>query len=475
MNITRSIFFLFSWGLAFNLFADCELPLEKQTQKCVQEKSSKFSSERVDINKLSNSIYYFSDSQNNLGAVEFYYTETSDKQNFCSIYYRSKIFSTNGTNEIEGNAEIRLDQGFWNTSKMSFSGDQLVGEFELIREDNQNKDGTIDEDKKLKCYLQPVSAKWTKSHEIGTRKTGNRLLQYSAVMFIFLAVFIIAKTVFTDEESFKTSQALNDGEEVQKTDKKKNNGFILKYSKPFFTRYFSPIVEGMKDKKKFREKYRRPLASAGLTQEMKPEDFYAFKLFLIVGFPIVFVALRSFLEETWPLSFIPLIGLLGFYYPDIWIKGRIEKRRYEITQSMPFVVDMLALSVEAGLDFIAGISRVIEKAPPSALVEEFEILLKEIKIGSNRAEALRSLAWRIDTISISSFCATLIAADSVGASIGPILKVLSKEMRQKRSSDAEKKGATAATKILIPMMLLILPAIFIVIIAPIGLQFMGVQ
>jgi tight adherence protein C len=102
-------------------------------------------------------------------------------------------------------------------------------------------------------------------------------------------------------------------------------------------------------------------------------------------------------------------------------------------------------------------------------------MIKEIKIGSSRGEGLRQLAWRVDVLAISSFTATLIAADSVGASIAPILKQLSIELRQKRSADAEKKGATAATKILFPMMLFIIPSVFIVIAAPIALQFIGGQ
>jgi tight adherence protein C len=142
-------------------------------------------------------------------------------------------------------------------------------------------------------------------------------------------------------------------------------------------------------------------------------------------------------------------------------------------ENMPFVVDMLALSVEAGLDFVAAMQKVIEKAPPSALVDEFETLIKETKVGASRAEALRGLSWRIDTLPISSFCATLIAADSVGANIGPILKTLAQELREKRSSMIEQKGAQAATKILIPMIFFVLPAVLIIIAAPIALQLMG--
>ena len=223
----------------------------------------------------------------------------------------------------------------------------------------------------------------------------------------------------------------------------------------------------MKNKKTFKEKYRRPLAAAGLTSVLSPEDFYAFKLFLIIGFPIAFAATRAFIGADWPMSLIPVTAVVGYYYPDFWIKGKIEQRQREIIMNMPFGVDMLALSVEAGLDFIAAMAKVIEKSKKNALSEEFEIVIKEIKIGASRAEALRNLAWRVDLIQISSFCATLIAADSVGASIGPILKALSLEIRQKKSSEVEKAGATAATKILFPMMFLIVPSVLIIVFAPI--------
>ena len=184
------------------------------------------------------------------------------------------------------------------------------------------------------------------------------------------------------------------------------------------------------------------------------------------------MGLRAFLEETWPLAYVPIVSVIGFFYPNIWLSGKIEQRKADVIKGMPFIVDMLALSVEAGLDFVAAMQKVIEKAPRSPLVDEFETLIKETKVGSSRAEALRQLSWRVDTIQVSSFCATLIAADAVGASIGPILKTLSKEIRQARSAIAEKKGATAATKIIIPTIFLIIPSVGIVIMGPVVMQLM---
>ena len=307
--------------------------------------------------------------------------------------------------------------------------------------------------------------------------TGNKayegawLLYYASLALIFLAVFLISKTIFQDEDQFQAQEKLEDNK--AQADDIAKHGIILRYSRPFFKRYFSPIVSGMKNKKTFKEKYRRKLAASGLTSVLTPEDFYAFKLFLIIGFPILFMLARTFLEETWSLQLIPVVAFIGFFYPDFWIKGKIQKRQQDIIKAMPFGVDMLALSVEAGLDFVAAMAKVIEKAKANPLTEEFEILIKEIKIGSSRADALRNLAWRIDLIQISSFSATLIAADSVGASIGPILKSLAVEIRQKKSAEVEKAGATAATKILFPMLFLIVPSVLMIVFAPIVLEYIG--
>ncbi len=310
----------------------------------------------------------------------------------------------------------------------------------------------------------------TACERMKNKKTGSDLLMYTAIILIGLSVFLFAKMVFQDESQFKAGEQLEDT--VSKSDVAKH-GAILQYSRPFFKRYISPVVSSMKYKRVLKEKYKRPLAAAGLTNLLSAEDFYSFKLFLIIGFPVVFMGIRAFLEETWPLSLIPVLGAIGFFYPNIWISGKKAQRQVDVINSMPFCVDMLALSVEAGLDFIAAMTKVVEKAKPSALTEEFQILIKEIKIGASRAEALRNMSWRIDLIQISSFCATLIAADSVGASIGPILKSLAVEIRQKKSSDIEKRGATAATKILFPMLFLITPAVLLIVAGPLVVEFIS--
>ncbi len=295
------------------------------------------------------------------------------------------------------------------------------------------------------------------------------MLFITSVCLIGLATYIVTSTIFLDEDKHRAEESLED------VDKSKiaSQGLILRVSRPFYKRYLSPIVSSLKNSKKIAEKYKRTMASSGLSDILTPYDFYSFKLFLIVGFPIGFLILRYFLEADWSFGMIPFIAMFGFYYPNLWINGKIKARKKELIMNMPFAVDMLALSVEAGLDFIAAMHKVVNKAKPNALNDELRMVIKEIKVGSSRSDALRNMAWRADLIQISSFCATLIAADSVGASIGPILKSLSGEMRQKRSAEIEKEGAKSAIKLLIPIILFIVPATLVVIAAPMVLEFIA--
>jgi tight adherence protein C len=444
--------------------AECSQKYDQISEECISQNKK----------KLVQSEYELSQVQK--GDVFFYYTSAGyfgkllvdaayQDKGKCLLYFSPETY-------VKGRVGVPVDRLLEIAPRFN-QWPTAIANLDTVDTDSQSDLSVRYDVAKNKCIVATDKAYFFKYTTVVNELVGGSpILYYAALGLIFLAVYLVANAVFEEEDKFKASEKLEDaGVEIVK--KEDIDGFVLKYSRPFFKRYFSPIVQNMRKKKDIKERYRRKLASAGLSKKMTPEDFYAFKLFLIIGFPVVFLGLRAFLEETWPLSITPIIAIVGYFYPDIWINGVIQKRQEKIIQGMPFIVDMLALSVEAGLDFVAAMTKVIEKAPPSPLSEEFETLIKEIKIGSSRAEGLRQLSWRVDILSISSFTATLIAADSVGASIGPILKQLSIELRQKRSSDAEKKGATAATKILFPMMLFIIPSVFFIIAAPIALQFMG--
>lgn len=410
--------------------------------------------------KAIGTTYFFQTSSGFLGKFNIRAAEVT--QPGCTLFLEAVTYSNKGVQDSSTNFSIVNESNSWNIDNGSFDSSGKP-DFVLKREHGgcvfKMQDG--------------LAFKFGKTNEaIGIE--GNQMLMYASYLLVGLAVFLVMRTVFADEDKFKAGLRLEDADEDEKKEVPKD--FILKYSRPFFKRYFSPVVQGMKYKKKIREKYRRPLAASGMNKFLTPEDFYAFKLFLILGFPMTYVLGGKFMEVDINFSYIPVLMIIGFFYPNLWIKEKANSRKREIMLNMPFIVDMLALSVEAGLDFTAAIQRVIEKAPHSALNEEFEIFLREIKVGSSRAEALRSLSWRIDSLPIASFCATLIAADSVGTgNLAPILKSLSAEIRQKRSTEIEKKGAQAATKILFPMLFIILPSVVVIIAAPFVIDFIGAK
>lgn len=444
-------------------FSKCSESFDRIDSNCIRSlgqdmKSMKLFEIPKNSEKIQNRTYFYLTENGHYGkfTVRSSYLSSTECSLFleATTYIGSRIYNPSST------FTIKREYDSWGFDRTGFD-ETSSNDFTLSKENG-------------KCIFAADSAKvvfYKNTAEEGMF-AGSDLLMYTGYFLAGLAVFLVAFAIFKEEDKFKAQETLEDAEQ-EDNGKDVPNDFVLKYSRPFFRRYFSPIVQGMKNKKKLRDRYRRKLASSGMTKHLTPEDFFAFKLFLILGFPVLFIIVRQFLEETWPMSLIPVLSIIGYKYPDIWINGKIDKRKLSMVKNMPFIVDMLALSVEAGLDFMAAMQKVIEKAPPSPLVDEFEILIKETKVGASRAEGLRQLSWRADCLPISSFCATLIAADAVGASIGPILKTLAGELRQKRSSEAEKAGATAATKILFPMMMFIMPAVFIIIAAPIALQFIN--
>lgn len=290
-----------------------------------------------------------------------------------------------------------------------------------------------------------------------------------AYLALGIAVYYMVRTIFSDEERRSASRALGSNRENAPD----GGNVVLKYSRPFFTRYLVPVVEEFKIDN-IRKIFKKKLAAAGFSEVLTPDELYSFKIFLILGFPL----LLGFVKFAWevdvpPLAF-PIAMIIGYFYPDkIWLKSVITERQEEIRRAMPFVVDLLALSTEAGLDFMGAIGKVTEKAKPSPLVTELETILKDIKVGSSRAEAMRNFAWRVDMQEISSFVAVLVSADEMGASIGKILRQQSEQIRHERFIRAEKAGARASQAILLPMVVFIVPAIFILIFGPFILGMKG--
>ncbi len=218
----------------------------------------------------------------------------------------------------------------------------------------------------------------------------------------------------------------------------------------------------------------KKFVNAGLTDAMTAEEFFAYKILMGTAFWALFVVLFARVIVGWdePLVIDLFIFIIGTSFPDIWITGLVRDRQGRIRRALPYVLDLLTLSVEAGLDFVAGIHKVCEKAKAGPLVDELSFFLGELQVGATRQQALRNLAHRIDMSEVRSFTAMLIQADVLGASIGPVLRAQSDLVRTHRFQAAERQGAYASQKILFPLILCIMPAVFVIIFGPIALNFM---
>ena len=168
---------------------------------------------------------------------------------------------------------------------------------------------------------------------------------------------------------------------------------------------------------------------------------------------------------TRQLLFSAVMGLLGFFLPVIWLGRRINSRQDEIVKTLPDALDLLTISVEAGLPFDGAMQRVAEKWD-NELSRGFQRLLAEMQVGKSRRDALRDMADRMDVPDVTSFVAALIQADQLGISIAKVLRIQAEQMRIKRRQRAEEKAQQAPIKMLLPMTFLIFPTILIIIMGP---------
>jgi tight adherence protein C len=208
------------------------------------------------------------------------------------------------------------------------------------------------------------------------------------------------------------------------------------------------------------------LLAAGLGRTISPTTFLAFKSALALG-GLVFGALfGGAVAGPGGVLFaaIALAGV-GFIAPDFVVSSKARSRKDRIRAELPDALDLMAVSVEAGLGFDGAISKLTEHMH-GPLADEFALTLSEIRIGETRQTALKKLAERTGTPELASFVRSIIQADQLGISLGRILRVQATDSRLKRQAAAEEKAMKAPIKMLFPTVLFIFPAMFLVILGP---------
>jgi tight adherence protein C len=294
------------------------------------------------------------------------------------------------------------------------------------------------------------------------------LLLILGVLMGGISVYV-AVAAFVDSITANRNSALSWAE--SEAPKKSKSG-IIRLSRPILHRLVLPMLARYKFKD-YKEKIKREIQSAGLKQELNEDEYLGLQVFLGVMLPVFVTACNALFNLQYPPWLIVAFALFGFVFPYSYVNGAKQERRQQITIDLPFVVDLLALSTEAGLDFIGAISKVVDKMQGGPLAEELAQVMRDLKLGSSRAEALNALSWRLNMNEVSSFIAVLVTADALGASIGGVLRQQSEQMRQQRFVRAEKAGVEASQKIFIPLVLFILPAVLLMVFGPVILQFMG--
>ena len=220
------------------------------------------------------------------------------------------------------------------------------------------------------------------------------------------------------------------------------------------------------------ESVRLKLLAAGMTERISVNAFLAAKGALAIA-GLLFGALVGFRGAAGTGLLLILCCVAGgFIGPDFLLSFRARARRAKVRMELPDVLDLLAVSVEAGLGFDGAIAKLAEHMD-GALTEEFNLALGEMRIGESRQEALKKMATRLDTPEVSSFTRAIIQADQLGISLGRILRVQAADTRLRRQAAAEEKAMKAPIKMLFPLVLFIFPAMFVVILGPALLNMKG--
>ena len=215
------------------------------------------------------------------------------------------------------------------------------------------------------------------------------------------------------------------------------------------------------------EKLQKNLQEAGNPSKLGPVEFMGVRLALgiVLGGAFFFLMLIS---QGFSLITFAIPGILagiGYIMPGIWLSRKIKQRKKEIQNALADAIDLLSISVEAGLGFDPALARVANKWD-NALTDEFKRMLGEMQMGKSRREAMREMQGRVNVDDLNVFISSLVQADQLGVSIAQILRVQSRQMRVRRRQRAEEKAQKAPIKMLFPMVFLIFPAMYVVILGP---------
>jgi tight adherence protein C len=214
------------------------------------------------------------------------------------------------------------------------------------------------------------------------------------------------------------------------------------------------------------------LRKAGLDYTLSPEQYVAGRLIAAACAG----ALAAWLAESFrqpPTGVAVAAALFAFFYPAIWLKDRIDARKRLLLKQLPFYLDIITLCVEAGLNLTGAFDQSMRRGPAGPLRDELARILRDVRAGKSRTDALRTFADRMNEPAVTSLVSALIQAESMGMNLGPILRAQAEQRRTERFTRAEKLAMEAPVKMLFPLIAFIFPCTFVVIAFPIVMKFLA--
>jgi tight adherence protein C len=289
---------------------------------------------------------------------------------------------------------------------------------------------------------------------------------------LFLSLFLIAGLGLMVFGLVRSRQPDSIGERLTQYTERSMSLEELELQQPFYQRAILPAarsmltVLGKYGPKQSAERLRTNLQQAGNPGNITPAMFVGLRvvLALLLGFIITFATFRN-MALPQALMYSAIGFILGYMLPVMWLGRQINERKRSITKSLPDALDLLTISVEAGLAFDLALQRVTQKWD-DALSTEFKRVLSDIRLGKSRREALKEMATRTGVEDVQTFTAAVIQADQLGVSLSKILRLQADQMRIRRRQRAEELAQQAPIKMLFPMVFLIFPALFVVILGP---------
>lgn len=292
----------------------------------------------------------------------------------------------------------------------------------------------------------------------------------AGVLFIYGSYYILA----ADRLALEARLA-----QLTSSSKDKDLEIDEELSKPFMDRIIKPALNWLANITKRvtparkKEGLEKALVLAGSPGNLSANEFQALHYALAILLGIVGFIFASISKSELVMKFFFTLGgvFFGYVLVKMYLQIRTKNRQEEISRELPDVLDLLNVSVEAGLGFDAALQRVVQKTS-GPISKEFSKTLQEIKMGKQRREALKDLALRTGVNDLNTFISAVIQADQLGVSIGNVLRIQSEQMRLLRRQRVEEKAMKAPIKMLLPMVLFIFPTIFIVLLGPAVIQMM---